>query len=99
MDRVKINCFGKSDAGLIRPNNEDTFLTKPGLGFCLVADGMGGYAAGELASLIFSETALEVFSNDNDQSENKTFEKLQKTFYFANERILKHTKENCWDPF
>ena len=94
MDRIKINCFGKTDAGLVRPNNEDTFLAKPELGFCLVADGMGGYAAGELASQIFSETALEVFSNDNDQSENKTFEKVQKTFHFANERILKHTQEN-----
>lgn len=94
MNRVKINCYGKTDAGLVRPNNEDTFLVKSQLGFCLVADGMGGAAAGELASRIFAETALEVFSNGNDKSENKTLEKVQKTFHFANERILKHVEEN-----
>jgi len=58
MDRVKINCFGKTDPGLVLPNNEDTFLVKPEMGFCLVADGMGRPAVGELVRRLFAEPAL-----------------------------------------
>ena len=54
--------FGKTDVGLKRANNEDRFVVRPELGLCVVADGMGGAAAGELASRIFVETAVEVFS-------------------------------------
>ena len=91
---ANLNCFGRTDPGLVRPNNKDTFLIKPDIRFCLVADGVGGSAAGELASLIFSQTALEVFSSDNDPSENKTIERVKKTFRSAHERILNHIEDN-----
>jgi len=91
---LKVNYFGMTDVGLMRPNNEDTFLIKPDIGFCLVSDGMGGAVAGELASRIFTETALEVFSADSDQSENRTLEKVKKAFRSAHERILTHVEGN-----
>ncbi len=90
----QIASFGKSDRGLKRSNNEDAFLIRPELGLCLVADGMGGAAAGELASGIFAETTLEVFSKAVGQSEQETLEIVQKAFGWANERILSHVKEN-----
>lgn len=90
----EITSFGKSDVGLKRANNEDAFVVSPEQGFCLVADGVGGAAAGELASGIFARTTSEVFSGSDRRSEKKTVHLVQKAFGWANERILAHVKEN-----
>ena len=90
----EINFVGKSDSGLKRTNNEDRFMVRSELGFCLVADGMGGAAAGEIASRIFAETTLELFSSSAGRSEKETIELVQRAFNFANERILSHVKKN-----
>lgn len=82
--------FGQTDVGLKRAKNEDSFVVKPELGLCLVADGMGGAAAGELASHMFVETAVEVFSRSPSRSEEETADLAQKAFQWANERILDH---------
>ncbi|TSE33670.1 PP2C family protein-serine/threonine phosphatase [Tepidimonas charontis] len=39
-----------TDVGRVRPNNEDAVLIDPELGLAVLADGMGGYQAGEIAS-------------------------------------------------
>ncbi|MBN1931799.1 MAG: Stp1/IreP family PP2C-type Ser/Thr phosphatase [Desulfobacterales bacterium] len=90
----KITMYGRTDIGLRRENNEDTYVVEPESGFCLVADGMGGAAAGELASGIFAEIAVDIFEEFRGQSEQETLEYVQKTFRLANERILDHVKEN-----
>lgn len=41
---------GLTDAGMVRGHNEDSIVTDPDLGFVVLADGMGGYNAGEVAS-------------------------------------------------
>ena len=41
---------GLSDLGCVRKNNEDNFLVEPAIGLYVVADGMGGAKAGEIAS-------------------------------------------------
>jgi len=85
---------GKTDIGLRRSNNEDAFVTSPELGFCLAADGLGGAAAGELASKIFADTALEVFTEATDRSEDEIVYRVKKTFYFSNEKMLEHVAQN-----
>lgn len=90
----KIISFGKSDAGLRRSNNEDIFVLKPESGLFAVADGMGGAASGEVASGIFHDTALEVFSGISSRSEVETVEFVQRTFQLSHERILSSTQQN-----
>jgi len=85
---------GKTDIGLRRSNNEDAFIISPELGFCLAADGMGGAAAGELASKIFADTVLEIFADSTDQSEKEILYRVKKAFSFANEKILDHATQN-----
>jgi len=86
--------FGETDVGLKRLKNEDTFLISPQGGFCLVADGMGGAAAGELASHMFAETSMEILSEAVGRSTGNIIEQIQNAFRVANERIFKYAKEN-----
>jgi PPM family protein phosphatase len=89
-----IQSFGRTDVGLRRKNNEDAFLVDDELRLCILADGMGGAAAGELASQIFAQTAIETFSSQRTHSEDDNLELLQQSYQLANERILSHVREN-----
>ena len=59
----------QTDRGRLRQNNEDAFAFDARTGLCLLADGMGGYKAGEIArSFGFASFTLrEVSINANDQ--------------------------------
>ncbi|MCW8194077.1 serine/threonine-protein phosphatase [Proteobacteria bacterium 005FR1] len=50
------NFSAATDKGLHRGNNEDNYLSIPERGLWLIADGMGGHEAGEVASAIVVET-------------------------------------------
>ena len=47
-----------SDVGLRRRGNEDRFAVAPELGLCLVADGMGGHSAGQVASSLAADSVV-----------------------------------------
>src|SRR5664280_1594625 len=59
-----IQAAAKTDVGLVRTNNEDNFAYDIGRGIFVVCDGMGGQAAGELASKIAVDAVLNHFSRD-----------------------------------
>ncbi len=90
----RVNCYGYSDIGLRRTNNEDSFVINPDLGFFALADGMGGAAAGEVASQAFAQTVSEVFTKNEGQSERDILEMVQKAFRLANERVLSLAESN-----
>lgn len=57
---LKHTGLGLTDVGCQRDHNEDFFLVDDTIGLYVVADGMGGHAAGEEASAIASRTVQEV---------------------------------------
>jgi len=63
---------GCSSVGRVRKNNEDTYRVDEELGLFLVADGMGGAAAGEVAS----KMAADVVAEELRSAEELTLEGL-----------------------
>jgi PPM family protein phosphatase len=56
---VVLRAFGVTDKGRIRPTNEDCFAVREDLGLCVIADGMGGHNAGEVASRLAVDAVVE----------------------------------------
>ncbi|MEL7449572.1 MAG: Stp1/IreP family PP2C-type Ser/Thr phosphatase [Pseudomonadota bacterium] len=58
--RGKIDCVALTDTGKVREHNEDAIGSDVDTGLLVLADGMGGYNAGEVASGIAVKTVLEL---------------------------------------
>ena len=61
-----IRFFAATDVGNVREHNEDNFLVDKKLSLFMVADGMGGHAAGEVASAIAVRTFHEEIKRERD---------------------------------
>src|SRR5438552_17076870 len=55
----RVECVGRSDVGLVREKNEDSFLVAPDLRIYVVCDGMGGHVGGQVASQTAVATIAE----------------------------------------
>ena len=58
--RNKLRFVGLTDTGKVREHNEDTIAVDPDIGLLVLADGMGGYNAGEVASGIAVKTIVNL---------------------------------------
>ena len=90
-----MNFVAKSDIGKIRTNNEDSFFAKEyneDVSLFVVADGMGGYASGEVASSIVTETmstCIEEYINIlPSKKEENVKEIFKEALTKANEKIF-----------
>jgi PPM family protein phosphatase len=70
---LRVSSAVASHPGLRREDNEDSYCVRPDLGLYMVADGMGGHAAGEIASKLAVD-AVEAFVDDTRTADiNRTW--------------------------
>lgn len=82
--RIVWEAAGGTHRGRVRKTNEDAIRLDPERHVFVVADGMGGHAAGEVASALAADSSLEVLTaNDSAYPEE-----LREAFLLAHSRIV-----------
>ncbi len=96
---------GLTDVGAKRKNNQDAFLVDDALGLYVVADGMGGHRAGEVASAIVVKTLKDYLKRfqsegvveemaDADESLSREANRLHAAIRLANGSVNALSREN-----
>jgi len=82
--------FCLSDTGLCRSRNEDVCSVSVEHQFFMVADGVGGSPAGDIASGLFLKAVKETYKQNTIQSLEESKEKIKECFSLANTMIRDH---------
>jgi protein phosphatase len=70
---MKLSWAVRTDPGLRRSSNEDSYCTRADFGLYVVADGMGGHVAGEVASRLAVETIQTFIGETAGADKNRTW--------------------------
>ena len=79
---------GRTDIGHVRKTNEDAYLDHRQAGLWVVADGMGGHAAGDVASQLITDTMGEL---GHAQDLNQFINEVEQTLLDVNQRLLEYS--------
>ncbi|MGN6184016.1 MAG: Stp1/IreP family PP2C-type Ser/Thr phosphatase [Thermoanaerobaculia bacterium] len=102
---MQLKAYGLTHVGRQRQHNEDAFLVESDASLFLVADGMGGHAAGEIASRIavdsISEFILHTKEDDGtwphayDEHFRRSTNRLMAALRMANTRVLEAMRKDA----
>jgi protein phosphatase len=88
---MRFSCAARTDVGVVRSGNEDTYLMANDRGLFIVADGMGGHAAGEVASDMATRIIAEQFHPARGMSDDELMSQLVAAIRSANDAIFRRT--------
>lgn len=96
---ILVNAVGRTDAGKRRKHNEDAYLAMPDDAIFVIADGMGGYAAGEVASQMAVDVIERAFKTKSMAGEPnrdvpRRADELVRAIRMANTAILEQARSN-----
>lgn len=86
-----ITCAGDTHVGVVRSGNEDNFLLDFQHGVFIVADGMGGHAAGEVASEMAVEIIAKELGNIRTLADDAVNDRMRTAIRSANQAIFERT--------
>ena len=89
-DYFRIETGGTTNTGCVRDHNEDSFVVRPDQGIWVVADGMGGHAAGDYAS----QSIITCLSNMRfaDQPLNDVVQSLDDQLNEVNQEMINYAR-------
>lgn len=88
---MHFTCAARTDVGIVRSGNEDNYLMLSDRGIFIVADGMGGHAAGEVASEMAVRIISTTLGSLRGQSDEQVGERMREAIRSANEAIFSRT--------
>ncbi|HTI05447.1 MAG TPA: Stp1/IreP family PP2C-type Ser/Thr phosphatase [Gemmatimonadales bacterium] len=88
---MHITSAGRTDVGVIRSGNEDSYLMVPDRGIFIVADGMGGHAAGEVASEMAVKFVAQELASLRGLSDQQVADRMSTAIRAANGAIFQRT--------
>lgn len=88
---MHITSAGRTDVGVIRSGNEDSLILVPDRGIFVVADGMGGHAAGEVASEMAVRFVARELESLRGLSDEQVADRMRGAIRAANGAIFQRT--------